>query len=420
MTSIVFYYGVISFFIRKELISYVLKFIFSFFVGVIGGILFEKIKIPKIIFYLIIGILFGGGCLNLIYPSLDVISDYLRQIALIIILTRSGLALDFKSLIKIGRPAILMCFLPASFEIIGIIIFGPLLLNISYLEATLLGCVLGAVSPAIVAPRMLTMIENKEGGDIPKVIMAGASCDDIYVIVIFYACLNALKTSSFNFLSILKIPSSIILGVLLGLLIGIGLINLFKCFKLNSTIKVIIMLGVSFLMVWLESYVKTYVSISALLGIIVMSIILSSKISDLNEVKQSYNHLWSAFEILLFVLVGTRVKLNLVFSFEGLKIFILILIGLSFRTIGVILSVMKNKYNLKEIIFFVVSYLPKATVQASIGAIALSEGLACGEIVLTASVIAIVFTAPVGAILIDWLKARVFLQKKEKCIEIID
>lgn len=391
-----------------------------FFVGVIGGILFEKIKIPKIIFYLIMGILFGGGCLNLIDPSLEVISDYLRQIALIIILTRSGLALDFKSLIKIGRPAILMCFLPASFEIIGIIIFGPLLLNISYLEAILLGCVLGAVSPAIVVPRMLTMIENKEGGDIPKVIMAGSSCDDIYVIVLFYACLNALKTSSFNFLSILKIPSSIILGVLLGLLIGIGLINLFKCFKLNSTIKVIIMLGVSFLMVWLESYVKTYVSISALLGIIVMSIILSSKISDLNEVKQSYNHLWSAFEILLFVLVGTRVKLNLVFSFEGLKIFILILIGLSFRTIGVILSVMKNKYNLKEIIFFVVSYLPKATVQASIGAIALSEGLACGEIVLTASVIAIVFTAPVGAILIDWFKARVFLQKKEKCIEIID
>lgn len=391
-----------------------------FFVGVIGGILFEKIKIPKIIFYLIIGILFGGGCLNLIDPSLEVISDYLRQIALIIILTRSGLALDFKSLIKIGKPAILMCFLPASFEIIGIIIFGPLLLNISYLEAILLGCVLGAVSPAIVVPRMLTMIENKEGGDIPKVIMAGSSCDDIYVIVLFYACLNALKTSSFNFLSILKIPSSIILGVLLGLLIGIGLINLFKCFKLNSTIKVIIMLGVSFLMVWLESYVKTYVSISALLGIIVMSIILSSKISNLNEVKQSYNHLWSAFEILLFVLVGTRVKLNLVFSFEGLKIFILILIGLSFRTIGVILSVMKNKYNLKEIIFFVVSYLPKATVQASIGAIALSEGLACGEIVLTASVIAIVFTAPVGAILIDWLKARVFLQKKEKCIEIID
>lgn len=384
-----------------------------FFVGVIGGILFEKIKIPKIIFYLIMGILFGGGCLNLIDPSLEVISDYLRQIALIIILTRSGLALDFKSLIKIGRPAILMCFLPASFEIIGIIIFGPLLLNISYLEAILLGCVLGAVSPAIVVPRMLTMIENKEGGDIPKVIMAGSSCDDIYVIVLFYACLNALKTSSFNFLSILKIPSSIILGVLLGLLIGIGLINLFKCFKLNSTIKVIIMLGVSFLMVWLESYVKTYVSISALLGIIVMSIILSSKISDLNDVKQSYNHLWSAFEILLFVLVGTRVKLNLVFSFEGLKIFILILIGLSFRTIGVILSVMKNKYNLKEIVFFVVSYLPKATVQASIGAIALSEGLACGEIVLTASVIAIIFTSPVGAILIDWLKSKIFLQNKK-------
>lgn len=353
------------------------------------------------------GILFGSSLLNIIDPSLEQISDYLRQIALIIILTRSGLALDFKTLIKIGRPAILMCFLPASFEIIGITIFGPLLLNISYLEALLLGCVLGAVSPAIVVPRMLTMIENKQGGDIPKIIMAGASCDDIYVIILFYACLNALRTSKFNFISLLQIPSSILLGILLGLIFGIGLIYLFKLLNTSSTIKVIIMLGVSFLLVWLEAYLKTYISISSLLAIIIMSIVISTKMDDLKEIKSSYNHLWSAFEILLFVLVGTRVKLNLVFSIEGLSILLLILIGLAFRSIGVFLSLIGKKYKLKEIIFFIVSYLPKATVQASIGVIALSEGLECGQLVLAASVIAILVTAPLGAILIDLTKRKI-------------
>lgn len=397
----------LSAFFMKGMIVMFLSLFLIFFVGIIGGILFEKIKIPKIIFYLLMGILFGSSLLNIIDPSLEQISDYLRQIALIIILTRSGLALDFKTLIKIRRPAILMCFLPASFEIIGITIFGPLLLNISYLDALLLGCVLGAVSPAIVVPRMLTMIENKQGGDIPKIIMAGASCDDIYVIILFYACLNALRTSKFNFISLLQIPSSILLGILLGLIFGIGLIYLFKLLNTSSTIKVIIMLGVSFLLVWLEAYLKTYISISSLLAIIIMSIVISTKMDDLKEIKSSYNHLWSAFEILLFVLVGTRVKLNLVFSIEGLSILLLILIGLAFRSIGVFLSLIGKKYKLKEIIFFIVSYLPKATVQASIGVIALSEGLECGQLVLAASVIAILVTAPLGAILIDLTKRKI-------------
>lgn len=398
----------LSAFFMKGMIVMFLSLFLIFFVGIIGGILFEKIKIPKIIFYLLMGILFGSSLLNIINPSLEQISDYLRQIALIIILTRSGLALDFKTLIKIGRPAILMCFLPASFEIIGITIFGPLLLNISYLEALLLGCVLGAVSPAIVVPRMLTMIENKQGGDIPKIIMAGASCDDIYVIILFYACLNALRTSKFNFISLLQIPSSILLGILLGLIFGIGLIYLFKLLNTSSTIKVIIILGVSFLLVWLEAYLKAYISISSLLAII-MSIIISTRMDDLKEIKGAYNHLWSAFEILLFVLVGTRVKLNLVFSIEGLSILLLILIGLAFRSIGVFLSLIGKKYKLKEIIFFIVSYLPKATVQASIGAIALSEGLECGQLVLAASVIAILVTAPLGAILIDLTKRKILI-----------
>lgn len=409
MTSIVFLLWSYQLFFMKGMIVMFLSLFLIFFVGIIGGILFEKIKIPKIIFYLLMGILFGSSLLNIIDPSLEQISDYLRQIALIIILTRSGLALDFKTLIKIGRSAILMCFLPASFEIIGITIFGPLLLNISYLEALLLGCVLGAVSPAIVVPRMLTMIENKQGGDIPKIIMAGASCDDIYVIILFYACLNALRTSKFNFISLLQIPSSILLGILLGLIFGIGLIYLFKLLNTSSTIKVIIMLGVSFLLVWLEAYLKAYISISSLLAIIIMSIIISTRMDDLKEIKGAYNHLWSAFEILLFVLVGTRVKLNLVFSIEGLSILLLILIGLAFRSIGVFLSLIGKKYKLREIIFFIVSYLPKATVQASIGAIALSEGLECGQLVLAASVIAILVTAPLGAILIDLTKRKILI-----------
>ena len=389
----------LSAFFMKGMIVMFLSLFLIFFVGIIGGILFEKIKIPKIIFYLLMGILFGSSLLNIIDPSLEQISDYLRQIALIIILTRSGLALDFKTLIKIGRPAILMCFLPAS-----------------YLEALLLGCVLGAVSPAIVVPRMLTMIENKQGGDIPKIIMAGASCDDIYVIILFYACLNALRTSKFNFISLLQIPSSILLGILLGLIFGIGLIYLFKLLNTSSTIKVIIMLGVSFLLVWLEAYLKAYISISSLLAIIIMSIIISTRMDDLKEIKGAYNHLWSAFEILLFVLVGTRVKLNLVFSIEGLSILLLILIGLAFRSIGVFLSLIGKKYKLKEIIFFIVSYLPKATVQASIGAIALSEGLECGQLVLAASVIAILVTAPLGAILIDLTKKK-NTNPNRSCIE---
>ena len=409
MTSIVFLLWSYQLFFMKGMIVMFLSLFLIFFVGIIGGILFEKIKIPKIIFYLLMGILFGSSLLNIIDPSLEQISDYLRQIALIIILTRSGLALDFKTLIKIGRPAILMCFLPARFEIIGITIFGPLLLNISYLEALLLGCILGAVSPAIVVPRMLTMIEKKQGGDVPKIIMAGASCDDIYVIILFYACLNALRTSKFNFISLLQIPSSILLGILLGLIFGIGLIYLFKLLNTSSTIKVIIMLGVSFLLVWLEAYLKAYISISSLLAIIIMSIIISTRMDDLKEIKGAYNHLWSAFEILLFVLVGTRVKLNLVFSIEGLSILLLILIGLAFRSIGVFLSLIGKKYKLKEIIFFIVSYLPKATVQASIGAIALSEGLECGQLVLAASVIAILVTAPLGAILMDLTKRKILI-----------
>lgn len=377
-----------------------------FLLGFIGGYLLEKIKIPKIVWYLILGILLGPSLLNIVDNSLLNISSYLRQIALVIILTRSGLSLNLRNLKEIGRAAILMCFIPASFEIIGIVIFAPILLGISYFEAMLLGSVLAAVSPAIVVPRMIKL-KNEGYGEVnlvPEIIMAGSSCDDIYVIVLFYSFKNLVASNSFSALSLLKIPSSIILGVLLGFLVGIIIVKAFKKFNINTPYKIIIMLSSSFGMLFLEEFLDQYVSISALLGIIVMGIIVSKYLKeDVVKIKQGYESLWNGFEILLFALVGCITDINLAFSKEGVLILGLILLGLIFRSIGVLLCVIKTKYTWKEKLFLIISYLPKATVQASIGGIALKEGLPCGTLILTAAVVAILVTAPLGAILMDTL-----------------
>ena len=377
-----------------------------FLLGFIGGYLLEKIKIPKIVWYLILGILLGPSLLNIVDNSLLNISSYLRQIALVIILTRSGLSLNLKNLKEIGRAAILMCFIPASFEIIGIVIFAPILLGISYFEALLLGSVLAAVSPAIVVPRMIKL-KNEGYGEVnlvPEIIMAGSSCDDIYVIVLFYSFKNLVASNSFSALSLLKIPSSIILGILLGFLVGIIIVKTFKKFNINTPYKIIIMLSSSFGMLFLEEFLDQYVSISALLGIIVMGIIVSKYLKeDVVKIKQGYESLWNGFEILLFALVGCITDINLAFSKEGVLILGLILLGLIFRSIGVLLCVIKTKYTWKEKLFLIISYLPKATVQASIGGIALKEGLPCGTLILTAAVVAILVTAPLGAILMDTL-----------------
>ena len=377
-----------------------------FLLGFIGGYLLEKIKIPKIVWYLILGILLGPSLLNIVDNSLLNISSYLRQIALVIILTRSGLSLNLKNLKEIGRAAILMCFIPASFEIIGIVIFAPILLGISYFEAMLLGSVLAAVSPAIVVPRMIKL-KNEGYGEVnlvPEIIMAGSSCDDIYVIVLFYSFKNLVASNSFSALSLLKIPSSIILGILLGFLVGIIIVKAFKKFNINTPYKIIIMLSSSFGMLFLEEFLDQYVSISALLGIIVMGIIVSKYLKeDVVKIKQGYESLWNGFEILLFALVGCITDINLAFSKEGVLILGLILLGLIFRSIGVLLCVIKTKYTWKEKLFLIISYLPKATVQASIGGIALKEGLPCGTLILTAAVVAILVTAPLGAILMDTL-----------------
>lgn len=398
-----------------------LSLLIIFVSGILGGILFEKIKLPKLVWYIILGILIGPSLLNIVDETLINISSYLRQIALVIILTRSGFSLDIHHLKKIGLPAILLSFLPASLEIIGITIFAPIFLNISSLEALLLGSVLAAVSPAIIVPRMIKLINNHYGEKhhVPELIMAGASLDDIYVIVLFYSFKNLLHNSSLSFLNIMQIPISVILGIILGLLMGLLMVLIIKYLKTSHIINVILTLGLSFGMIALENVLKPYISVSSLLAIIVMALLIKTiKKEETKEMEKSYNGLWQGFEILLFVLVGVAVDIKYAFSKEGAIILGIICIALVFRSIGVFLSILLTKYNIKEKIFIILSYLPKATVQASIGAIALSEGLAVGNIVLTAAVVAILFTAPLGAILIDNLFNKLLKVEDEVNISI--
>ena len=384
--------------------------------GVLGGFVFEKIKLPKLVWYIVLGILIGPSLLNVIDDTLLSISSYLRQIALVIILTRSGLSLDIQNLKKIGRPAILMCFLPACFEIVGITVFAPLFLGISYLEALLLGSVLAAVSPAVVVPRMIRLMDEGYGKEhcVPELVMAGASCDDIFVIVLFYSFKNLVATSTFDAWGVSQIPISIVTGIALGVAAGFLMVLAIRYLKLNKIINVVLMLGLSFGMLALENALKPYFSVSSLLAIIVMAFFVRVfKKEEAKEIQKSYNGLWQGFEILLFALVGIATDVHYAFSKEGAIIVGLVFIALIFRSLGVICCVIATKFTWKEKLFIVISYLPKATVQASIGAIALSEGLACGTLVLTAAVVSILITAPLGAILMDRLKDKLLVRETE-------
>lgn len=393
------------FFIYFEVIENMFLSLFIIFtLGIFGGLIFEKIKLPKLIWYILLGILIGPSVLNIVDETLISISSYLRQIALILILTRSGLSLSIDNLKKVGRPAILMCFIPACFEIIGVLIFAPIFLNITYLEALLLGSVLAAVSPAIVVPRMIKLLEEGYGKDknVAELVLAGASVDDIFVIVLFYSFKGLISTNVFNGWNIIQIPISIVLGTLLGIIVGFLVVLIIKKIKTNTIINVILMLGLSFGMLYLEEILKPYISVSALLAIIIMGLIIALiRKEESKEIQKSYNSLWNGFEILLFALVGIATNINYAFSNNGIMILGLIIIALTFRSLGVIVCLIATKFHWKEKLFIVLSYLPKATVQASIGAIALTEGLACGDIVLTSAVVSILFTAPMGAILID-------------------
>lgn len=373
------------------------------FLGFSIGFLFEKIKLPKIIGMIFIGILMSVSVLDLLDPSIYQISASLRQIALIIILTRAGLSLDIERLKEIGRPAILLSFLPATFEMIGIVIFGTLFFNISIVEAILMGATLAAVSPAIIVPRMIDLKKKGYGNDkkIPEMVLAGASLDDIYVIIIFYAMLGLIQSGNFEFMSLLNIPISIVLGVVLGLIVGLYITFLFKRIKLSTPVQILIITSLSFLMIGLEEAMKDFLSISALLGIMTLGmVILFNQKSIAKDLEQGYNKIWLFFEIILFVLVGASVDVKYVFD-AGFLALLTILLGLIFRLFGVMISLAFTNLSIKEKIFIGISYLPKATVQAAIGGIALSYGLPIGNLVLTMAVLSIVITAPLGAILID-------------------
>ncbi|MDU3523575.1 cation:proton antiporter [Clostridium sp.] len=372
--------------------------------GLFIGSIFTKLKLPSLVGMILTGIILGPHMLNLLDSSIIGISYELRQIALVIILTRAGLALDIKDLKKVGRPAILMCFIPATLEILGFIILGPKLLNLPILDSAILGTVIAAVSPAVIVPRMLKLMEEGYGTNksIPQLILAGASVDDIFVIVLFTSFTSIATTgSNFSISSIIEIPISIIIGIILGILTGIVLVYLFKKIHIRDSIKILIILSVSFLFITVEDLLKGFIPISGLLAVMSLGATILKIYSKLaRRISNKYSKLWVGAEVFLFVLVGASVDIKYAMN-SGIITIILILGALVFRIFGVLLSLIKTEMNFKERLFSAIGYMPKATVQAAIGALPLSMGLASGEIILTVAVLSIIITAPLGATLID-------------------
>ena len=371
--------------------------------GLLLGGFFSKIKLPSLLGMIIVGIVLGPHALNLIDESILNISADLRQIALVIILTRAGLSLDISDLKRVGRPAILMCFVPACVEIIGTVLLAPLLLGISTLEAAIMGSVLAAVSPAVIVPRMIRLMEEGYGVDksIPQLILAGASVDDVFVIVIFTAFTSLASTGELSPVSILQIPVSIVLGIIVGVIVGMVLVKFFRMFHMRDSVKLLIILSFSFLLIELQNQLEGIVPFSGLLAIMSLGIVIKRKYDILaKRLSGKYNKLWVAAEIFLFVLVGATVDLKYA-AVAGVSAVLLVAGALVFRMIGVALCLIKTDLSRKERLFCMVAYVPKATVQAAIGAIPLTMGLSCGQIVLTVAVLSILITAPFGAICID-------------------
>ena len=378
-------------------------------VGLAMGTICEKIKLPRIIGMLITGIVLGPYVLDLFDPSILSISAELRKIALIIILLKAGLSLNLSDLKKVGRPAVMMSFVPASFEIIGYIIFAPIILGINRVEAAVMGAVLGAVSPAVVVPRMVQLMEEKYGTDksIPQMILAGASCDDIFVIVLFTTFLGMAQGEKASVMEFVNIPISIVLGVLVGAAAGFILYFIFetaykhkRCIR-NST-KLIIILGVSFLLVTVEDRLEGKVALSGLLAVVSMACVLKIKCtgSVSQRLSAKFGKLWIAAEVILFVLVGAAVDIRYTLEAGGTAV-LMIFAALIFRAAGVMLCTVKTGFTWKERLFCVIAYLPKATVQAAIGSVPLAAGLECGKIILSVAVMAIIITAPLGAFGMD-------------------
>nr|WP_061364310.1 cation:proton antiporter [Clostridioides difficile] len=367
-----------------------------------GGI-FKRIKLPNLLGMLLTGIILGPYVLNLIDNSILDISSDLRKIALIIILTRAGLSLDINDLKKVGRPAVLMCFIPATFEIIGMIVLAPKLLGVSILEAAVMGAVVGAVSPAIIVPKMLKLMEEGYGTEksIPQMLLAGTSIDDIFVIVMFTVFTGLAQGNSISAISFLQIPVSIILGVIVGAVIGIYLAVFFKKVHMRDSAKGVLLLSISFLMISLETALEGIVPFSGLLAVMSIGIFLQIKYRVVaRRLSIKYSKLWVGAEILLFVLVGATVDISYAFK-AGIGAVILIFGVLLFRMVGVFFCLIKTNLTIKERLFCMIGYIPKATVQAAIGGVPLAMGMASGQLILTLAVLAILITAPLGAFGID-------------------
>ena len=380
-----------------------------FLVGLSMAAICQKLKLPRIIGMLITGIVLGPYVLDLLDPSILSISAELRQMALIIILLKAGLSLDLSDLKKVGRPAIMMSCVPASFEILAFFLFAPYLLGVTRIEAAVMGAVLGAVSPAVVVPRMVQLMERKYGTEksIPQMVLAGASCDDIYVIVLFTTFVGMAQGGHVNVMDFVNIPVSIVLGVLLGAVVGYGLSLFFETAYahkhcVRNSMKVVIVLGVSFLLMAIETWAEGVVAISGLLAVVSMACVLKLKSTAFvsKRLSEKFGKLWIAAEVILFVLVGAAVDIRYTLG-AGLAAVGMIFLALVFRGIGVSICLIHTKLNWKERLFCVIAYLPKATVQAAIGSVPLSMGLACGPIVLSVAVLAILITAPLGAIGMD-------------------
>lgn len=375
---------------------------FVLLLGLVLGTLAARLRLPSLVGMLLAGILLGPCVLNLLSPSLLNISADLRQLALVIILTRAGLSLDVDDLRRAGRPAILMCFLPATFEVLGMVVLAPRLLGVSTLDAAIMGAVVGAVSPAVIVPRMLRLMEEGYGTSkgIPQMVLAGASVDDVFVIVLFTSFTGMAQGGSFSPAALAGVPVSIVLGAALGLLIGFVLAKFFAKFHMRDSVKVVILLSLAFLLVALEDVIP--VPFSGLLAVLGAGLGLRRwRLVVAQRLTAKFGKLWVGAEIMLFVLVGAEVDLKYAAA-AGLAAVATVLGVLCFRALGVLLCVAGSKLTRSERLFTVLAYLPKATVQAAIGGVPLAMGLGCGQIVLTVAVIAILVTAPLGAFAIDF------------------
>ena len=371
--------------------------------GYFAGEIFKKLRLPALMGMLFAGVIIGPHVLGLIDEKILSISAELRKIALVVILMRAGLSLDLSELKKNGRPAVLMCFLPACFEIAAMIFFAPRLMGVTHTEAAIMGATVGAVSPAVIVPKMLKLAEEGYGKKhgIPQLVMAGASVDDVFVIVMFYAFVALEQTGEVSPAGFVKIPASIALGIAAGLALGVGAAQLFRRVHIRDTVKIIILMGISFALAGFEDTFGGTVPFSAMIAVMCVGVPMQKIVPQATKrLSGGFGRLWVFFEIMLFVLVGASVNIKYA-AVAGLPAVALIFAVLLFRMAGVCVCTAKSRLSPREQLFCMLAYLPKATVQAAIGGIPLALGLACGEAVLTVAVLSIIITAPLGAFLID-------------------